>query len=88
MTTLGDRWDEVANAYEAHAKEPGETTERNLIALARAGHPNAIPIIEGLLEDVTGCPCGADELCADDIDPPTRVRYREALAALLGALKP
>jgi hypothetical protein len=80
-------WDRAIVAYESFERPNGETVERALLDLARQGHPNAVTVLDGLLEDVTGCTCGADEPCADDIDPPERVEYRAALTALLEAMR-
>lgn len=81
-------WTQVRIAHENYERQTGESTEGNLILIALGGHPNQLHILRDLLEDVTGCPCGASELCADDIDTPERVQYREALTELLTMLQP
>lgn len=78
-------WDEARAAMIANGEEP-EGVGCLLLHNARNGHINAAHILRGLLADVSGCPCGADDLCDPSIDTPERIRTREALAALLGAM--
>lgn len=75
-------WATALAAYEAHTG-----AGHSALHLAAAGHRNALAIVQRELAEVTGCPCGADELCTPDCDPPTRRRLREALQALLAALE-
>lgn len=75
-------WDTALAAYEAHTG-----AGHSALHLAAAGHRNALAIVRMALAEVTGCPCGGDEPCTPDCDPPTRQALREALQALLTALE-
>jgi hypothetical protein len=70
-------WTEALAAYEAmNGAAP------SALRLAAEGHPNARHIVANELKSVTGCTCGADDLCAPEIDTPVRARLRIALQAL------
>lgn len=74
-------WSAALTAYEAiHGTGP------SAMHFASEGHRNARHVAVAALADVTGCPCGADDLCADEIDTPERIRLREALTALVAVI--
>jgi hypothetical protein len=72
-------WENAREAMIENGHDPGGVSVE-MLRLAKVGHRNAIPIVAGLLEDVTGCPTCGDECCIDDT--PGRAREREALKAL------
>lgn len=80
------QWDIAERALVANGAAP-EGPDVLVFRMAGAGHVNAVPILEALIADLTGCSCGDDNICGGESETAERVTARESIRALLATLK-
>lgn len=84
MKAIPELFADVRAAYAAAEVDCLSLME--VLSLMERGHPNTTIFLEEWIHDLSRCPCGAEDFCTPDSDPPTRRAIRDALTALRKAL--